>query len=360
MAKQKLSEVININKPNAHGELEFIFKDRNGKELYRYREPNLVKVFAKEILPHRMHYSKIWNPNAGSGAGAWESSGIDESEEFAAKYILLGASYDENGVPLEFNDTRYYTEDTVSSSFIPVTLNPGAEYDGSLINGIPMIEPDRPLKRVESISYESSYQPSGTPLLQDDVRAMNNVVVLETTLKTNEYNGFGVTDSDYFTLTEVALAGGRIFDTIGACNCTPRKLFLQGTLDGSTDTSERPLVCVANGGSVITIDMAETDVDLIKEGDQIRIGATSDVLDGSSELSDLSQTSPYYLVISKSVGGRDITLDRAVVDSSSNQITGSVGVFRDTLKIFSHRILSTPIRKSNNIELVIRWRIIFN
>lgn len=361
MAKQKLSEIININNRHvANGELEFIFKDKNGKELYRYREPNLVKVFAKEILSHRMHYSKIWNPNASSGAGAWEDSNIDPNEEFAAKYILLGASYDENGVPLEFNDIRYYTEDTVSSSFEPVTLNPGAEYDGSLINGIPLIEPDRPLKRIESVSYESSYQPSGTPLLQNDVRAMNNVVVLETTLKTDEYNGFGYTNSDYFTLTEVALAGGRVFDTIGACNCTPRKLFLQGTLDGSTDTSERALKCVANGGSVITIDMSESDVDLVKEGDQIRIGSTSDTLDGSTELSDLDQISPYYLVISKSVGGRDITLDRAVVDSSGTQITGDVGIFRDTLRIFSHRILSTPIRKSNNIELVIRWRIIFN
>lgn len=341
---------------SAKGELEFIFKDKNGKELGRRREPNLVKVFAKEILAHRMHYSKIWNPNAGSGVGAWEDNNIDPNEDFAPKYILLGASYDENGVPLEFDDTRFYTIDSVTSMYTPVTLNPGAEYDGSLINAVTLIEPTRPLKRIEAISYESSYQPSGTPLLQDDVRAMNNVTVLETVIKTDEYNGFGIINSDYFTLTEVALAGGRVLDSIGACNCTPRQLFLQGVEDS---TSERALLCIANGGDTISIDPSEVDVSLIKEGDQIRIVASTDVLDGS-DLDSLDQISPYYLVISKQDSGRDITLDRAVVDSSQNQITGNVGVFKDTLRIFSHRILSTPVRKNSDVEITVRWRIIFN
>lgn len=350
-----MKRIFTESMKQAKGELEFIFKDKNGKIISRHREPNLVKVFAKEILAHRMHYSKLWNPNAGSGAGAWEDHNIDPDEEFAPKYILFGASYDENGVPLEFDDTRYYTLDPVTSSYVPITLNPGAEYDGSLINGITLIEPTRPLKRIEGISYESSYQPSGTPLLQDDVRALNNVTVLETTLQTDEYNGFGIINSDYFTLTEVALAGGRVFDSIGACNCTPRQLFLQG-VDGTT---ERALLCIANGGDTISIDGSETEVDLIKEGDQIRIGASTDVLDGSA-LDDLDQASAYYLVVSKAVGGRDITLDRAVVDSSQNLITGNIGVFRDTLRIFSHRILSTPIRKSEDVEITVRWRIIFN
>jgi len=352
---------MDILTKSAKGEIEFIIRDKNGNVLSRRREPNIVKIFAKEMLAHRLGYSQIWNPNANSGEGAWESSGIDPTEEFAAKYILLGASFDENGVPLEFNDDRFYSVDSVTNSFIPISLTPGAEYDGDLINPIPLLEPDTPLKRIEDISFESSYQPSGTPLLQDDVRAMNNVAVYETVVRTDEYNGFGTTDSDYFTLTEVALAGGRIFDSIGACNCTPRTLFLEGVAAGtdSSSNSERALICSASGGDVISIDGAETDVDLISEGDQIKITTSSSVLDGT-DLDNLDQVSSYYLVISKQVGGRDVQLDRAVVDANGDAIVGDVGVFRDTLRIFSHRVLQTPIRKSSDIELVIRWRIIFN
>lgn len=354
--KQTIKDIITNA---AKGEIEFIIRDKNGLELYRRSEHNIVKIFAKEMLSHRLPYSKIWNQNADSGAGAWEATNIDADEEFSARYILLGASFDDNGIPLEFNDIRFYTLDTLTSSYTPTQLSPSAEYDGDLINPITLLEPDRPLKRVESIDFESSYQPSGTPLLQDDVRAINNVVVFETVVRTDEYNGFGTSDSDYFTLTEVALAGGRLMNSIGTCNCTPRTLFLEGVSTGSSGSAERALLCGSSGGDVITIDSSEVDVDLIKQGDQIRITTSSAVLDGST-IDSLNQTSPYYLVTGKQVGGRDIQLDRAVVDSNGDSITGNVGVFRDTLRIFSHRVLQTPIRKSSDIELVVRWRIIFN
>lgn len=354
--RRNFADNVNVK---ARGELEFIIRDRNGRVLSRRTEPNIVKIFSKEILSHRMPYSKVWNPNANTGEGAWETSGIDPLEEFAPKYILIGASFDDDGVPLDTDDSRFYNVDSVTGSPVPIKLEPGAEYNGGLINPVTLIEPSRPLKRIESIDYEASYQPSGTPLLQNDVRAMNNVVVLETTLKVDEYNGFGLTNSDFFTITEVALAGGKLFDSIGQCGCTPRELFLEGVTE--TDGSDRPLLITANGGDTISIDPSETDVDLIKEGDQIRIGGQSDSIDGgTSTLTDLDQVQPYYLVVSKAVGGRDIQLDRAVVDQDGNGITGSVGVYRDTLRLFSHRILSTPIRKTEDIELVIRWRIIFN
>lgn len=352
-----MKKVLSENAPNAHGEIEFIIRDRNGMVLGRHVEKNIVKIFAKEILANRVPYSKIWNPNVNSGEGAWEDSGIDALEEMAPKYILLGASYDSDGVPLEFEDDRYYTFDSVTNKYVPIRLNPGAEYDGGLINPITILEPDRPLKRIESIEHEASYQPSGTPLLQDDVRAMNNVVVFETTIKPEEYNGFGLVNSDYFTITEVALAGGKVLDSVGACDCTPRELFLDGV--ESSATAERPLQCVANGGDTITIDPSETEVDLIKKGDQIRIGGVDDAIDDDT-ISDLNQVTPYYLVLDKSVGGRDILLDRAVVDNTNTPIVGDVGVLRDTLRIFSHRILTAPIRKTSDIELVVRWRIIFN
>jgi hypothetical protein len=188
------------------GELEFEIRDRNGNVLDRIRQPNIVKIFAKEILAHRLPHSKVWDPNADSGAGDWVAHDID-LEEFAAKYIVFGASFDEDGNPLDAADTRFYTLDAASNSYIPIQLGAGAEYDGGLVNAIPISEPGRPLKRIERIYFEPSYQPAGTPLLQEDVRAMNNVVVLETTLLKEEYNGMGLTASDFFTLTEVALVG---------------------------------------------------------------------------------------------------------------------------------------------------------
>lgn len=333
------------------GEIEFIFKDRNGMVVGRHVEPNIVKIFAKEILSHRMGFSKVWDPTAGSGAGAWVPSGIDPNEDFAVKYILLGASFDANHIPLDTNDPRYYTQDPVTGFFVPITLGPGADYQGELINAIPLSEPERPLKRIEAITFSPTYQPAGTPLLQDDVRAINNIVYFETTLKLDEYNGFGVTDSDFFTITEVALAAGKEIDASNACEKLPRDCFLEGHADGTA------LNATANGTDVITLDTSESDIDLIKQGDQIKLT----VQGGTDEATDpFNQVTPFYLVISKVPGGRDIQLDRVPVNSTQQPIVGPIGVFRDTLRIFSHRILTSPVKKSNNFEITIRWKIIFS
>jgi hypothetical protein len=330
----------------AKGEIEFIFKDRNGVVVDRYVEPNIVKIFAKEILAHRMPFSKVWDPAGGTGMGAWIPSGIDPFEEFAPKYILLGASFDADHIPLDSNDPRYYTKDPVTGQFVPITLSPGADFQGELINAIPFAEPDRPIKRVEAIGFIPTYQPAGTPLLQSDVRAMNNIVTLETTLKLPEYNGFGLTSSDFFTITEVALAAGREIDVSNACNTTPRDCFLEG-----------PQLAHASGTSVVTLDPSVVDVDLIKQGDQIKI---TDVAGSENATEPLGQISPFYLVINKVIGGRDLQLDRVPVNLSNVPIVGPVNVWRDTLRIFSHRILSSPVKKSNNFEITIRWKIIFN
>lgn len=333
------------------GEIEFIFKDRNGMVVGRHVEPNIVKIFAKEILSHRMAFSKVWDPTAGSGAGAWVPSGIDPNEDFAVKYILLGASFDANHVPLDTNDPRYYTQDPVTGFFVPITLGPGADYQGELINAIPLSEPERPLKRIEAVTFSPTYQPAGTPLLQDDVRAINNIVYFETTLKLDEYNGFGVTDSDFFTITEVALAAGKEIDASNACEKLPRDCFLEGHADGTA------LNATANGTDVVTLDTSESDVDLIKQGDQIKLTLQG----GTDETTDpFSQITPFYLVVSKVPGGRDIQLDRVPVNSTQQPIVGPVGIFRDTLRIFSHRILTSPVKKSNNFEITIRWKIIFS
>jgi len=333
--------------PSYNGELEFLFKDRNGRIIRTHREPNLVKISAKEILAHRLPHSKVWDPTAASGAGAWVTHDID-LDEFSAKYIVFGASFDEGGNPLDAADTRYYTPDPIAGGYIPNTLGVGAEFDGGLINAIPISEPVRPLKRIERIFFESSYQPAGTPLLQDDVRALNNVVVLETTLLKDEYNGLGITSSDFFTITEVALVGAAEVDSVGACECDPRDIFLTGSTGGGA------FVGIANGSATVSLDPSELDVNGIKEGDQIKI-----VESNSTAAADaiLDQVNPYYLVVNKAAGGRDITLDRTPVDSVGNPLSGSVGILRDGFRIFSHRILTSPFRKNSEFEIVVRWRI---
>lgn len=333
-----------------NGELEFEVRDRHGRIINKWREPNLIKIFAKEILSHRLPHSKVWDPNASGGAGAWVTHNID-LDEFAAKYIVFGASFDEKGNPLDTADTRYYVQDSITGGYVPLNLEPGAAYDGGLINAIPISEPQRPLKRVERIYFEPSYQPAGTPLLQSDVRAINNVVVLETTLLKAEYNGPGITSNDFYTITEVALVGAAEIGSVGACECDPRDIFLNGSGDGGA------LLAGANGTATVNLDMSETEVDLIKEGDQVKIVAA-----GSTAPADsiLDQLNPYYLVIDKAVGGRDITLDRTPVDSAGVPLSGEVGLLRDGFRIFSHRILKSPVKKSGDFEIVVRWRIILS
>lgn len=332
------------------GEIEFIIKDRHGRILNQIKQPNIVKIFAKEILSHRLPYSKVWDPTANSGSGGWVTHNID-IDEFAAKYICFGASFDDDGNPLNTSDTRFYTEDSIIGGFIPISLGVGAEYDGGLINPVPISEPTRPLKRIERVFFESSYQPSGTPLLQEDVRALNNVVVLETTLLKDEYNGLGITAGDFFTLTEVALVGAEEVDSVGACECAPRDIFLTGSSDGDA------FLASASGTTTISLDPSESEVDAIKEGDQIKI-----VQAGTTAEADaiLDQLNPYYLVISKATGGRDITLDRVPVDEDDAALSGDIGVLRDGFRIFSHRILKSPVKKSEDFEIVVRWRIIMN
>jgi len=336
---------------NYKGEVEFIIRDKHGNVIDHIREPNIIKIDAKEILPHRLAHTKVWDPLGGSGDGAWVDHGID-TEEFSVKYIVFGASFDENGAPLNVADTRFYKADTVTGSYVPVTLEVGAKYDGGLINAIPVSEPDIPLKRIERIYFESSYQPSGSPLLQNDVRPMNNVIVFETTLTKDEYNGFGTTAADFFTITEVALVGAKEVSSIGSTPINPRNIFLTG----STGTSESPFLASASGTSTVTIDISE-DASAISEGDRIKLVN----IDGS-EIADL--VNPYFLVMSKAVGGKDLVLDRVPMTTDTQNIdlpiAGAVGVLRDGFKIFSHRILRSPVKKSADFTVTARWRIAFS
>lgn len=334
--------MINLNEKVAReyfGEIEIEFIDPKTKRVIERRiENNIVKVFAKEIMGHTIIYDKIWDPQGGTGSGAWVDS--YPQEDFKVKYMLLGASFDENGVPLDANDERYYQRDETTGLYRPIQLLPGADYDGGLINPIPIDEANnRPLKRIENVYWRPTYQPAGTPLLQPDVRAMNNILVVETTLTEDEYNGFGLVESDHFTITEVALCAGIEIGVVAGCDVNPRDLFLEG-----------PYEAVASGGDVVTLSNP-TDVNKLVMGDQIKL-----LPNGTG--TSVEQVSPYYLILNKQESGSDITLDRTPMEGTS-AIAGDVNLYRDTLRIFSHRILSTPAKKSSSFEIKIRWSIYF-
>lgn len=344
------------------GELEFIIKDRHGKVIDSWVEQNLVKIFAKEILSYRASPAEIWDPSASSGEGAWVDSGIDPLAEFIPRYILLGGAFDDDGTPLGKTDDRYYIDDPSTGERVARVPNVGADNQGGLINGIPISEPTRPLKRLENAFFEPTYQPTDSPLISSDVRAIGNILVVETTLKKEEYNQLGA--SNTIDITEVALAAAPQVDALGACECLPRHLFLEG-VGGSNDTQ---LPATADGTSSITLkdSVASEDVDRIGEGDQLFVVApvnTGGTGSGGSEAAteeygSLDQPNQFYLVTAKT--NRSITLDRTIVDSDGNAIIGDIGVYRSPLRLFSQRILSAPISKNEEIEIVIRWRIIFN
>ena len=113
---------------------------------------------------------------------------------------------------------------------------------------------------------------------------------------------------------------------------------------------------IAGGTDVISIAPIETEVDLIKEGDQIKIVGADD----SESENSIAQVSPYYLVVNKVVGGRDIQLDRTPVDTNNTPISGSIGVYRDTLRIIAQRVLSAPFKKMDLFEVECEWSIIMN
>jgi hypothetical protein len=361
MNKLQLEEICGTNYDNKNGAIgivEFIIKDREGKIVEHRVEKNIIKVFAKEMLAHRIPSSKIWDINANSGAGGWVDSGIDPTEEFSIRYMLFGASFDENGTPLGNNDPRYYAIDTITGQYVPIRLSPAADYDGGLINSIPIEEPVHGLKRIEGISFRSTYQPAGSPLVDSGVRAVNNILQVETTLRLDEYNGFTSTTSDFFSITEVALCGGKLFDTVPFCGLKPEQLFLEGEAIEGTVGEQVSIKAVTNGTNIVTIDLAESTSTLLlfKTGDQIKIvneGGTQ------SNHTTLDQVNPYYLVTNYN-GGRDIELDRVPVTSSGAYVSGNVGIFRSTLRVFSHRILNYPVKKTSNFEIKVVWSIVMS
>lgn len=333
------------------GSVEFIVKDKDGTVLDIVSDHNIIKIGMKEVLAHRITPPNVWDPTAGTGSGAWVSGGL-ELDEFIPRYIWFGASFDENNQAIGTTDERFYYYDTVTGSYKPNLLSPGAAFDGGLINPIPIADPDRPLKRIERTFYEPSYQPAGNPLISDDVRAVNNVVYMETTLRLDEYNGFGVSANDYFDISEVALVAAREVDITGACECDPRTIFRQGQSDDS------PLLATANGTNTVTLLPSMSGyATLIKEGDQIEIvpsGGTGDATGITN------QPNSFYMVISKSAtGGSDLTLDRVPVDADQTPLNGSIGLYREGHKIVAHRIVAPLIKKNGAYTITCRWKITY-
>jgi hypothetical protein len=151
------------------------------------------------------------------------------------------------------------------------------------------------------------------------------------------------------------LAGGAAIDTVGACECDPYVLFLEG-VNGEMD---QQIAVTMNGSSTVSIDpsVAAADVNRIVEGDQIML--VDEPTGTEEEYDTMSQVSPYYLVTSKATGGRDVVLDRTPTNSSGTALTGTAGIYRSTLRLFSQRILSVPFQKSVDYEIIVRWYVTF-
>jgi len=329
------------------GEIEIEIRDRRGN-IVRVQQENLIKIFAKEILAHRVAASMKWDPiilNNDGSRGAWVQSGVDPMEDYSLKYMVFGASFDQNGQPLDVHDPRFYQQDPMTGQYRPITLSPGAQYGGGLINAIPINEQcGRPLKYIESFKFEPTYQPAGTPYLHDDVRGINNILVVETTLRVDEYNGLTNLPCEYFTLTEVALVGAKYVGRVTECNIDPHDVFIEGPYQAT----------VKSGTNVVKLLNVE-EMSTINTGDQIRIVGA-----GSSEQGQ-DQINPYYLVIDRScLDGSELILDRVPKNRNNEAIFGNVLVYRDTFKIFAHRILQVPVKKSADFEIIVRWKIIFS
>jgi hypothetical protein len=326
------------------GFVHIIVRDAVTKEIvWQNIDQNIIKIFAKESFSHSIVPANLWDPIGNT----WVPNGLD-LELYRPRYIVFGAAFDDNLLPISGVDTRYYQPDSINGGFSPIQLTPGATNNGGLINAVPIASPTHPLKRVERVYFEPSYQPAGTPLLYDDVRAINNVVVFQTTLQANEYNGLTTTSGDFLTLTEVALVAAPEQPLVGVCECDPQTIFLTGDSGGLAFDS------LAASGSTITLAPTVVNVNDIQEGDQVKIVAQGSTPDTTATL---NQPNPYYLVVNKATGGHDITLDRTPVDVNNVPLTGNIGVLRDTFRMFSHRILSSPVKKSQDFEIDIRWLI---
>lgn len=329
---------------NVAGYVHIIVRNvHTGEVVFDNIDQNIIKIFAKESFSHSIVPENLWDPVSNT----WVPNGLD-LELYRPRYIVFGAAFDDQNQPVSGIDTRYYQPDAINGGFSPIQLTPGGTNDGGLINAVPIASPDRPLKRIERVYFEPSYQPAGSPLLYDDVRAINNVVVFQTTLQADEYNGLTTTSGDFLTLTEVALVAAPEQPLAGACECDPKTIFLTG------DTSGLAFDATAASGSTITLGGTVVNVNDIKEGDQVKIVAQGSAPDTTNTL---DQSNPYYLVVNKATGGSDITLDRTPVDANNVPLTGNIGVLRDTFRMFSHRILSSPVKKSADFEIDVRWLI---
>jgi hypothetical protein len=337
----KIEEDFDSNRVD--GFVHITVKDVNSGEIVSDTvEKNVIKVFAKEVFAKSIIPNKIWDPILSQ----WVDHSIN-TDLFKVRYMTFGASFDENNEPIAGLDTRYYTENFATGGFDPIKLDAGINNDGDLINPIPISYPSRPLKKIEKIYFTPSYQPAGSPLIYDDIRAINNVVVFQTTLRSNEYNSLSSTGGDFLTITESQLVAAPEVSDFSACDCNPRKLFLSGDNNGLAFDA-----VVTQGSQTITLAQDVVDVNRIREGDQIKIvqqGTNTD------EVAEFPQVNSYYLVINKQDGGRDITLDRSPTDNNGNFINGVVGILKDDYKVFSHRILRAPFKKNETFEVDVKW-----
>lgn len=318
---------------NTHGTIQIITKNKHGQTIKTHTQTNTLKTHLKETLTHQIQPNNLWNPNANNGTGAWQPN-TTKLDRTTPRYIILGASYDTNGNPIQ-NDPRYYTTNNQNQT-TPIKITPGNTHPNLLINPIPINTPNRPLKKIQNIYLTNTYQPAGTPTLQTDTQALNTTITFETTLQTEEYNGITGIGQDHFTITEIGIATGpeeyTTNPTEAVCEKLPHELF-QNTYNVNL-----------TGTATVVIDTT-TDTTTLHQGDQVQI----------TDPTGTTQLNNYYLIIHKTPGGHDITLDRIPTDTNGNPITGATTLIQNNMQIIAHRILTYPQTKNINTELTIRW-----
>ena len=347
----KLQNNYNISQ-NTSGEIELLFKNKHGQIVDKKVFHNIIKIYMKDHIAHTLPYPYVWDPTGGTGSGDWVTNDVNR-DLFFPKYIIIGAAYDTStanyGAPLNTNDTDYYKTDPISGQKVPITLYSGDTYNG-LIKAIPInVSNNIPLKRIENISFDATYQPPGTPYLRSDVRAMYNIVSFKTTLTTSEYNGFGGSYTS-FDICELALVSGPAFDSsVSDCDCDPHTLFMMGD-GGNYDTGASAVspidISIVEGSNIITLANA-SNANYIYEGDQIKLISTH------------SMISEYYLVMNKS--GATLTLDRVPKDDTNTNLpSGNYTMWVDRFRMLAHSILPQPFSKTSALEVDITWKIYFS
>lgn len=312
--KHQKINIRDLSGKMAEGRLTMRIRNTITGEESTISDNNIIKVAAKEVMAINLAPPRVWDPN--------EQEWVDNSlsDDMSVRYMWFG---------------------TGSTSMLSSSFN----YDGSLQEPI-LISTLTPLKRIESVYLNNSYQPSGNPYNHDDVRAILNEIVFETVMKADEYNELPDTSGSDVILAEAGLVAARELPVDDDCGCAPDILFLGTENDGTA------IPITFSGSEVVTINVSSSKHTTIKAGDQIKIVASGTLKTDMHDV--IEQHNPYYTVVEKLTNGRDLLLDRIPRNADNDILTGSAGIFRVGHRLICYKKIPV-FRKSFPLEITFSW-----